>query len=686
MEDIKSATSSPNPRKRAAPDDESIEKRPLNLTGSQFLPTPPDTDGSSDTSPTCTNEMTARQGSPAPSSSALSSVEVTGSNTDQGTPGAANVPQSSSAPPAKRRKLSPAEKEQQKQEKEAKDAERAAQKARREEEQRVKDEERRKKAEDRDAKKREKEVADERRAQEKRAKEEEKRVKDEEKRKKAEERDAKRREKEAEEERKAQEKLKKERAQMRLGAFFQKPATPIKQSEDGEGQPTTARRKSLSLEPFDAMADILRQSQSPCKETPQPQAKGPTPAKPVLSDYHKHFLPFELKAHCSMVAPRVPDDPDAAQEAFDRELSDQSIQMKYNLGLVDSYVSLENFFATESPYTRGAPLPSTRKLVDQIQGTLQQPVDLTSDETPANPMAALQETQRRYLEFDEDVRPPYFGTYSKIRSPRTMAKLCRAPLTRARPDTNYDYDSEAEWEEPDEADEECHDDDEDEAESQGDANELDEFLDDEDDAPKNKRKMITGDLVPASTGLCWEDPAGKIVPSIESELSTAFMNDMRIGVLLPDFHGSTIDPFSMKYWSGPAPAPLPALKVAPSPSQAFDAMMRPPLQPRSNTNANLDNVLVGAAEGMRGPITSAAGTQCGTPKPKAAPKVLSKEDLDEFKDAVVGSQLTKADMLKGLKARFPKTTIETIRATLGEHFAQVGANRADKKWVFISAA
>lgn len=31
-------------------------------------------------------------------------------------------------------------------------------------------------------------------------------------------------------------------------------------------------------------------------------------------------------------------------------------------------------------------------------------------------------------------------------------------------------------------------------------------------------------------------------------------------------------------------------------------------------------------------------------------------------------------------------TKDVIKATLGEHFAQVGASKADKKWVFVSAA
>ena len=55
---------------------------------------------------------------------------------------------------------------------------------------------------------------------------------------------------------------------------------------------------------------------------------------------------------------------------------------------------------------------------------------------------------------------------------------------------------------------------------------------------------------------------------------------------------------------------------------------------------------------MKGPITSVAATQGSKVSRKATPKTLSKEDLDEFKEAVVGSQLGKADLMKGLKARY----------------------------------
>ena len=232
MDDIVSSPVSPQNRKRPATDDNSSPaKKPLNLKGTQFvMPTPPDTDQSSNASPE--NDGT-RAVSPAPSSSALSSIQEVESNADtttqtnaDGTSSTAK-PTGTGQPPAKRRKLTPSEKIEQQRAKEAKAAEKAEQKAR---------------------------------------KDEEKRAKDEEKRLKAEEREAKRREKDLEEERKNQEKLKKERSQMRLGAFFQKPATPAKAtgaSNDLEDSAIRARRRSLSLETYDDIADQIRRSASP---------------------------------------------------------------------------------------------------------------------------------------------------------------------------------------------------------------------------------------------------------------------------------------------------------------------------------------------------------------------------------------------------------------------------------------
>jgi chromatin assembly factor 1 subunit A len=171
---------------------------------------------------------------------------------------------------------------------------------------------------------------------------------------------------------------------------------------------------------------------------------------------------------------------------------------------------------------------------------------------------------------------------------------------------------------------------------------------------------------------------------------------MRIGVLIPGFTGATIDPFSESYWQE-----TPAADVS---GPTLMAPPRAPLQPRlnlgGNSNAAPEKNLIGAAEGQKGPITSVAASQHAKRGPKPAPKTLNKEDLEEFKEAVVGSPLGKLELQKGLKTRyvkayresqidanpsnrFPKLTHEAIKETLGTMFAQRGLGKADKKWVFV---
>ncbi|KJX96268.1 hypothetical protein TI39_contig685g00008 [Zymoseptoria brevis] len=652
MDDLMPSPPAPNILKRAAPEhehDRTPDTKPLNLKGSQFvMPTPPDTDGSSNTSPdvSINNDDRERGGSPAPSSALSSIGEVDTGDASSIAGPSTTTTRAGGPPPAKKRKsLTPAEKLEQAQVKEAKAREKAEKQAQKEEEKARKDEE--------------------------------KRVKDEERRKLAEEKEAKKREKELEVERKAQEKLNKERKQMRLGAFFQAPATPAKADDGDETQAGRTRRKSLSLEPYDAVAERIRAA-SPMKGTPPPaSAKKSLDATPTISDYHKTFLPFDLPTY-SVLAPLIQTSDDA-QERFDHELNDPSLKEKYDLGIEGSYAGLTEYFADERSRTRGIPVTSVRELAEAIEGTSKVPIDLTEDGLGVTALDVLRRIPIRHLQFHEDVRPAYCGTYTKIKSPRTTTKMRRNPFTRARKDTNYDYDSEVEWEEPEEGDEEVLSEEEEEADSQVDADEIDGFLDDENDTAKVKRKITTGELVPETTGLCWESKANRIcvVESIETDQQPPAMSGMRMGWLIAGFAGATIDPFSTAYWQdAPSEIAGPTLMAPP----------RAPLQPRLDLGCNAippGSSLIGAAEGQKGPITSLAASQGARRGPKPAPKTLNKEDLEEFKEAVVGSPLGKLELQKGLKTRFPKLTHDAIKETLGTLFAQRGLGKADKKWVFV---
>jgi len=631
MDDIVSSPGSPQNRKRPAPDDTSPSEKPLNLKGTQFMmPTPPDTDNSSNTSPA---NGDARAASPAPSSSTLSSIQEVESNADTNpntnADASSSTPRASGTgqPPAKRRKLTPSEKLEQQRAKDAKAAERAEQKARKDEEKRVKDEERRLKAEEKEAKKREKDL---------------------------------------EEERKNQDKMKKERSQMRLGAFFQKPATPAKvqpTSESLEDSAARVRRRSLSLETYDDIADQIRRSASPTKGARgTPNAAQPvkpsqiplqqTPAKSVVSDYRRHFLPFDLQSHTVLAplhhADQSLDDNDKALASFDTELHDPTLQEKYDLGLVRSYAGIKDLLPAEQRGYETGKFLSARQIVEQMHGSSsQQPIDLTHEKSTQNPVDLLQSLPLRYLHFAEDVRPPYFGTYTKIRSSSSSRRLSRNPFARERVDTNYDYDSEAEWEEPEEGEDLLNDED-DEAESNSDPDEMDEFLDDEHDEMRNKRKLITGDLLPVSTGLCWQNEKHKVVLSAERDEGASDLSDMRMEFMIHGFTGKTIDPFSTAYWE-PTVMPPPGIPVKDTFGLSQQAA-RQPLKERHNSNGGTPD-LVGAAEGEKGPITSLSATLGDKRGRKPAPRVLSKEDMEEFKDAVVGSALKKADLSKGLKSR-----------------------------------
>lgn len=185
MDDIISSPPETNIRKRPALDEDQPDcQKPLNLKGNQFImPTPPDTEESSNASPDAShnNDDMDRAASPAPSSILSSVVEVTSDTANITTNSDATAVPSFNAtapnftsgpPPAKRRKLTPSEKLEAIQLKEAKAREKAEQKALKEAEKARKDEEKARK--------------DEEKAKLQVLKDEDKRMKDEEKRQKAE--------------------------------------------------------------------------------------------------------------------------------------------------------------------------------------------------------------------------------------------------------------------------------------------------------------------------------------------------------------------------------------------------------------------------------------------------------------------------------------------------------------------
>lgn len=397
------------------------------------------------------------------------------------------------APPAKKAKLTFAEKETKRIEKEFKDQQKAEERAR-------KEAERAAHAEEKARKEAEKEAERAAHAEEKARKEAEKEA---ERRRKEEEREAKRaaqeaekaakeekrRKKEEEKQKADEEKRKKERSQMKLGNFFNIPATtrPRGASVDSRG------RSSMSPAPSSALA------------APSPAASALTPSKPRQTLYERLFPDFFVRENVTVAPFNRFERDEKAVESIQKSIDDYVLGSR-SLGRQRSF-DAQSLFHLQTTLPRGKKLAAVRDIMTEFYtGNAAKPIDLTTDSQNSQIKRTgdlLRKIPMKLLHFQEDVRPPYRGTYTS-RPVTGMTRLARNPMRRDLPNTDYDYDSEAEWQEDEDAEDLKSEGDEDE--EVDDDEDMEGFLDDENDETANSRRLVLqGDLEPVSTGLCWED-------------------------------------------------------------------------------------------------------------------------------------------------------------------------------------
>lgn len=166
-----------------------------------------------------------------------------------------------------------------------------------------------------------------------------------------------------------------------------------------------------------------------------------------------------------------------------------------------------------------------------MEGSRSRVIDLTDSEVAEDPIKLLRQIPMRYIHFWEDVRPPYIGTSSGTAALDIALKIARNPHARHDESLEYDYDSEAEWEEPEEGDD-LDLQDESECESVEDDDEMEEFLDDEgaDGLPTRKKfTSLLTDLEPISSGLCFENERQE---SANADGIPAKMTEYRLELLL----------------------------------------------------------------------------------------------------------------------------------------------------------
>lgn len=658
---------------------------PSQSASSESLPTPPVSVGNKrDTSPTrSTTGSLTDAGSVTPSYRAQTPTATESSTV--ATQSAFAVMAGGAAPPKKKAKLTFAEMEVKKFEKEIRDRERAEEKTR-------KDAERKATAEEREVKERE-------RAEEKARKEAERQANAEEKARKDAEKEAEKKRKEAEKEekraaveaekaakeekrkQKEAEKTKKERSQLKLGNFF----TLSTSTKPRESSVESRGRTSMSPAPQSSI--ISAAVASPMK----------TPSKPQQSAYEKEFLPFFVKEDTT-VAPinRFERDQEASnllEKTIDSYiLGDRSPGRQ---GEFDAYTLFH--LSSHDAIPRGRKCMPVREIMADMSGNghSSKPIDLTTDSQNSQikrTADVLKKVPLKFLKFQEDVRPPYRGTYTS-RPVTGMTKLARNPLRRDLPDTNYDYDSEAEWIEDEDAEDLKSEGDEEE--EPDDDEDMDGFLDDENDETPNSRRMAgQGDLEPISTGLCWEGPKRrnsnvKMIKYRMEIILGMLTVDNRFWEILTTTDPSlkSIDPFSTTYWD-PVPVrhssmeppriPLNAMK-----STALNTAPKTvkPFFPNSESSKSSPSPL-------SHPSTSSTSTGKTTKDPKQPKdtkpkKLVPDEDMPAFKAAIEGSDLSKVGLTEVLKKKFPGKPAAMIKATLETVAKRVGVKEADKRWVLL---
>lgn len=220
------------------------------------------------------------------------------------------------------------------------------------------------------------------------------------------------------------------------------------------------------------------------------------------------------------------------------DVCSQSIANASNNEAASFHISeIHRLFPHKRHYVRN-PCRSVKEVVERFQNTFQNPIDLTSSSlknATQNPTSMLKCISIKYLKFAEDVRPPYIGTYSKSLSVSVASRLCKNPFSRSLPATNYDYDSEAEWEDPGEG-EDLESEGEEEAVDDEEGDEMEGFLDDEDVGDgilgaNIKRRPLIGDLEPSSTGLCWENPYRTVTLTNTDAVDTSRLKCFRLELI-----------------------------------------------------------------------------------------------------------------------------------------------------------
>lgn len=266
-----------------------------------------------------------------------------------------------------------------------------------------------------------------------------------------------------------EEKEKEERKQPKLKSFFGGPKTPK----------TVTPVVNLSKEP--------------------PQKNSPVVpiSRPPVFEYHKLFKPFFIRQHTRLAASATGMDEETREAKS--ALLDEFISGKRSCeSTAGSFNVIEIFTLPGRPTKRG----KVHQPVKLIMEAYEKKREVSVDTAAQRAQAKLSNIPMKIISFSQDVRPPYCGTATpNYLEQGHMRNLARKPVGRQLR-LEYDYDSEAEWQEGDEEGEDIEDDDEDE--ELDDEDDMEGFLDDSEDIGP-ARRLLGQTIEPESSGICFED-------------------------------------------------------------------------------------------------------------------------------------------------------------------------------------
>lgn len=463
----------------------------------------------------------------------------------------------------------------------AKKREREAEKQQREQQrEQQKEQERIKRLEQEAVKKQEREIRRQQKEEERRLKEEKK---EEEKRLKDQKREEERR---LREQKKEQEKLLRDQEKR----LKEEKKEQERQRKEEEKQKESRQQKSIAS--FFSIKPKSFKPLATCKPTESQQK----------SDYQRYFLPFHLKANTEWISSVK--DPIHIEQVVK--------EMDNNSNTEDMIDWLARQRHSRHCCKDSSHHFKTSDIVNALnQGLLDEAIGIKR----------LKSIPFKHLQFAENIRPPYIGTFSKP----CVEKLALDPWVEIVPDVRYDYDSEMEWVQADDEEDDGEDigDEDSEDGLDEDDKEMEEFLDMDDDAPR--RQQIIGELQPL---ILWNNDNGS------DDDDHAIFNKMQLEYLF-DVEDS-IDPFK-DYWKSDSPV-------------------------KQTVKSNV--------------LQLSQKPDCSPSNKKLVPSELIKAVLDK----VQGSDMNQILLIEVLKKEFPTVSKEAIRNTIKLYAKRVGDKETDKRW------